>query len=199
MDVPLSVVTWLPAAFGSFQSIAMPTPARSVLQLERWVVHVQLPLMVTVLPFTLAVAPAMSGASAAARAGTASVTNAASNPPRSRRLKRVDGIRHYLLLQVNGPALPTERRSIRNGPALVDFHNQTFTKQRKPGCRGRKKNRTYPKGANHQHQCGTAPLGRSRIVPRRPPLRLACELRCHRSCAAGERQGQRPELRVGVG
>src|SRR4051794_2726972 len=93
MEVPLSVVTWLPAALGSFQSIAIPTPARSLAQFERCVVQAQLPLMVTVLPFTLALAPVMSGASAAARAGTASVATTARNPPRSRRLNWVDGIR----------------------------------------------------------------------------------------------------------
>src|SRR3954451_14997524 len=80
METPLSVVTWLPAAFGSFQSTAMPTPARSVLQLLWCVVHAHEPEIVTVLPATLAWAPVMSGASAAAIAGTARAATGASAP-----------------------------------------------------------------------------------------------------------------------
>src|SRR3954452_17156281 len=104
MGTPLRVVTGLPAWFLSFQSIAMPTPARSLLQLLLWFGHCHDPWTVTaIVPSALRTLLAdmefgvTSGASAAAIAGPARAATRASAPLRLTCLKR-DDIRMDLLV-----------------------------------------------------------------------------------------------------
>src|SRR5436190_17210058 len=113
MVTPLRVVTRFPAWFLSFQSIATPTPARSVLQLLWWVVHCHDPWIVTaIVPSALRTLLAdiefgvTSGASAAAIAGTARAATRASAPLRITCLTRFDIWRTSL--SVEGPRRETQ-------------------------------------------------------------------------------------------